>query len=69
MREYYLEGKMDGLNNKMVLHDHALTILRLERQNRTARIMNDLHAYVEKETRRFKHELISHIHEVLDKEL
>ena len=64
MREYYIEHKLEDVEECSVD-----VIMRMERHNTMARIANQLHSHIEKETQRFKHELMRTLMDVLEKEL
>jgi hypothetical protein len=64
MQEHYIEHKVDDLEESNIE-----VVLRMERHNTMARIMNQLHSHLEKETQRFKHEMTRRLMDVLEKEL
>lgn len=68
MREYYICDKMEELRPPLS-EEGIEAILRMERNNRMARIMNTIQAHIEEETERYKHELCGYVIHVLEKEL
>jgi hypothetical protein len=64
MREHYIDRKIVGFEDAGIE-----AVMRMERHNTMAKIANQLHSHIEKETTRFKGELTRMIIDTLEREL